>query len=227
MKDSDRELQQPHKKVRRACNEKLVNSRIEPDQDPGELIFVLDECRQLLEGTRKTVHNEWYEDIFLQVHSAEYKRMQLIFYKKKKFGLDDIQHVAHTIYLDTLSHPSNSKPIGSRDIAMQAAEHTSSDVQYHCCKGVRHLIREYAILKGKEDRYGAHQHVQPQRNQRAPSHRRGAHRYGMGEMASRSGTRSTRRLRTVKRSAAFSSAPRLTTGGRIAPVTRATLPSSA
>ena len=37
------------KEARRGCHEKLVNTKMEPGQDPDDSSFVLDECRDLLE----------------------------------------------------------------------------------------------------------------------------------------------------------------------------------
>ena len=37
------------KGTRRACHEKLVNTKMEPGQDPDDFFFVLDECRDFLE----------------------------------------------------------------------------------------------------------------------------------------------------------------------------------
>ena len=54
------------KEARRACHEKFVNTKMEPGQDPDDFVFVLEECRDLLEEMGQTVHDEGYEDIILQ-----------------------------------------------------------------------------------------------------------------------------------------------------------------
>ena len=59
------------KEARRAYHEKLVNTKVEPGQDPDDLFFVLDECRDLLEEMGPTVHGERYEDIILQALPPE------------------------------------------------------------------------------------------------------------------------------------------------------------
>ena len=53
------------KEARRACHEKLVNTKMEPGQDPYDLFFVLDECRDLLEEIGQPVHDAKCEDIIL------------------------------------------------------------------------------------------------------------------------------------------------------------------
>ena len=61
------------KEARRACHEKLINSKMEPGQDPDDFFFVLDECRDLLEEMGQTVHDERYKDIIVQALSPEYE----------------------------------------------------------------------------------------------------------------------------------------------------------
>ena len=117
------------KETRRACHEKLVNTKVEPGQDPDDLFFVLDECRDL-EEMGQTVHDERCEDIILQARPPECERVRTASYKKRDFGLDDIRHMVHTMhYVDNLSRSVNAKPVAGRGIAMQVVGHTSSGVQ--------------------------------------------------------------------------------------------------
>ena len=143
---------------------------MEPGQDPDDFFFVLDGCRDLLEDIGQTVHDERYEDIILQALPAEYERVRIASYEKRDFGLDDIRHMVHTMYVDNLSRPSNPKPVAGRGIAMQAAGHNNSDVRCNYCRGIGHLIQDCAILKAKEHRHGTNQRPQPQRNQHASRH---------------------------------------------------------
>ena len=135
------------KEARKACHEKLVNAKMDPGQDPDDLFFVLDECRDLLEGMRRTVHDE-----------------------RRDFGLDDIRCMVHTMYVDNLSRSINAKPIAGRGIAMQVVGHTSSDVQCNYCKGFGHVTQDCVILKKEHRRRpnpGGQQH---QRKQYLPRH---------------------------------------------------------
>ncbi|CAN0516343.1 unnamed protein product, partial [Laminaria digitata] len=142
------------KEARRACHEKLDNTKMEPGQDPDDLFFVLDECRDLLEEMGQTVHDERYEDINLQALPPEYERVRTASYERRDFGLEDIRHMIHTMYVDNLSRSVNAKPVAGRGIAMQVVGHTSSDVQCNYCKGVGHVTQDCAILKEKEHRRG-------------------------------------------------------------------------
>ena len=50
-----------HKKeTRRACHKKLVNTKMEPGQDPDDFIFIMDKCRDRLEEMGQTMHDEQY-----------------------------------------------------------------------------------------------------------------------------------------------------------------------
>ena len=91
------------KETRKACHEKLVNTKVEPGQDPDDIFFVLDEYRDLLEEMGQTVHDERYEDIVLQALSPEYERVRTASYERQDFELDDIRHMVHTMYVDNLS----------------------------------------------------------------------------------------------------------------------------
>ena len=105
------------KEARRACHERLVNTKMEPGQDPDD--FVLDECRDLLEEIGHTVHDERYEDIILQALPPEYERVRTASDERRDFGLDDIRHIIRTMYVDNRSRSVNAKPVEGRDIAMQ------------------------------------------------------------------------------------------------------------
>ena len=63
------------KEARRACHKKLVNTKMEPGQDPDDFLFILDECRDLLEEMGHTVHDERYEEIILQAFPPKYERV--------------------------------------------------------------------------------------------------------------------------------------------------------
>ncbi|CAN0176458.1 unnamed protein product, partial [Laminaria digitata] len=135
------------KEARRACHEKLVNTKMEPGHDPDHLFFDLDECRDLLEEMGQTVHDERYEDTILQSLPPEYERVRTASCERWDFGLEDIRHMVHTMYVDNLSRSGNAKPVAGRGIAMQVVGQTSSDVQCSYCKGVGNVTQDCAILK--------------------------------------------------------------------------------
>ena len=67
----------------------------------------------------QTVHDERYDDITLQVIPPEYERIRTASYERRGFGLDDIRHMVHTMYVENLSRSVNAKPVAGRRIAMQ------------------------------------------------------------------------------------------------------------
>ncbi|CAN0287066.1 unnamed protein product, partial [Scytosiphon promiscuus] len=145
------------KEARRACHEKLVNTKMEPGQDPDDFFFALDECRDLLQEMGEMVHDERYEDIILRALPIEYERVLTASYERRDFGLEDIRHMVHTMYVNHLSRPSSVKPVAGRGIAMQVAGHNGRDVQCTYCKRVGHTIQDCAVLKDKEHRRGRNQ----------------------------------------------------------------------
>lgn len=66
-------------------------------QDPDDLFFVLDECRDLLHEMGQTLHDERYEDIILGALPIEYESVLTASYERRDFGLDDIRHMVHTM----------------------------------------------------------------------------------------------------------------------------------
>lgn len=75
----------------------------------------------------------------------------------------------HTMNVNSILRPLNSKPVAGRGITMQAAGYNGSDVQCNYCKGVRHFVCDCTIIKVKEHQFGAY-HVKHQRSQHAPCH---------------------------------------------------------
>ena len=66
---------------------------------------------------RQTVHDECY-DIILQASPVECERVQTTSYEKHDFGLVDILHMVHTIFVNSLLRSSHNKPVADRGIAM-------------------------------------------------------------------------------------------------------------
>ena len=87
------------KRARRACHKKPVNTKMEPGQDSRLIFRPVDECRDLLEEMGQTVHGERYEDIILQALPPVYERVRTASYERRDFGLDDIRHMVHTMYV--------------------------------------------------------------------------------------------------------------------------------
>ena len=115
--------------------------------------------------------DERYEDIILQVLPAEKERVRSASYEKMDFGLVEIRHMVHTMFVEILSRSFHSKPVAGHGIAMQAAGHTNSDVRCNYRRGVGYFRSDCTILKAKEQRHGpirCGQRTQLQHNQEAP-----------------------------------------------------------
>ena len=107
------------KETRRACHEKLVNTKMEPGQDPDDLFLVFDECFDLLEEMGQTLHDVRYDDIILQGLPPEYERVQTASFERRNFRLDDIRRMIHTTYVNNRSRSVNAKPVAGRGKALQ------------------------------------------------------------------------------------------------------------
>ena len=87
------------------------------------------------------------------------------------FGLVEIRHMVHTMFVEILSRSFHSKPVAGHGIALQAAGHTNSDVRCNYRRGVGYFRSDCTILKAKEQRHGpirCGQRTQLQHNQEAP-----------------------------------------------------------
>lgn len=80
---------------------------MERGKETDDLFFILNECRQLLDGMGQTVHDKRYDKFFRQVLPAEYERVRLTSYEKWGVGLNDIWHMMYAMYVDNILRPLN------------------------------------------------------------------------------------------------------------------------
>lgn len=109
---------------------------MKPGQNPGKFFWSYSNAANLsrIWGRRFTS-----KTVILQALPAEYKRVQPTRSEKRDFVLDDTWHIVHTIYVDRVSHPSNSKPIAGSDIIMQTVGREGIDVQCNYWKDIGNL----------------------------------------------------------------------------------------
>lgn len=55
---------------------------MEPSQDPDDLVFVLDECRQLLEGMGQAICDERYKNMTSHAPLPEHEMVELTGHEK-------------------------------------------------------------------------------------------------------------------------------------------------
>ena len=123
-------------------------------QDPDDFFFILDEYRDPLQEMGQTVHDERYEDNIFRDLLIEYERVLTASYERRDFGLDDIRHMVHAMYVDNLSRPSNAKRVAGRGIAVQVTGYNGSNMLCTYCKGPGHVKQDCAILKEKKHQRG-------------------------------------------------------------------------
>ena len=127
--------------------------KMEPCQDPDDIVHVLGECCDVLGEMGQTLHEQRHEDIILQALSPENERVRTALDERRDFVLEDIRHMVHTMYDNRLSRSVNTKPVAGRRVAMQVVGHTSSDVQFNYCNGFG-LVTQYCAILKKEHRRG-------------------------------------------------------------------------
>ena len=127
--------------------------KMEPCQDPDDIVLVLGECCDVLGEMGQTLHEQRHEDIILQALSPENERVRTALDERRDFGLEDIRHMVHTMYDNRLSRSVNTNPVAGRRVAMQVVGHTSSDVQFNYCNGFG-LVTQYCAILKKEHRRG-------------------------------------------------------------------------
>ena len=127
--------------------------KMEPCQDPDDIVLVLGECCDVLGEMGQTLHEQRHEDIILQALSPENERVRTALDERRDFVLEDIRHMVHTMYDNRLSRWVNTKPVAGRRVAMQVVGHTSSDVQFNYCNGFG-LVTQYCAILKKEHRRG-------------------------------------------------------------------------
>lgn len=85
------------KAARKACHRKCVNARMKPDQDPDDLFFVQDECRQLSKAFGRRFTTSGTKALIFRAFLAEYWKGLFTSGEKRGFGLGGIRHMVHTI----------------------------------------------------------------------------------------------------------------------------------
>ena len=90
---------------------------------------------------------------FSKLVPPENERVRTALDERRDFGLEDIRHMVHTMYVNNLSRSVNAKSVARRGIAMQMVGYTSSDVQCNYCKGFG-LVTQYCAFLKKEHRRG-------------------------------------------------------------------------
>lgn len=145
------------KEARRACHEKMHNTKMKAGQDPEDFLHILDGWHDLLEGMGQSASDEPYEDIIPQALPSEYERVRTASYEKQNFGLEDTQYMLQFMYTDYLSRPSNST-VADGGIAMQATRRDDSGLTYHFCGNVSY--QEDNCVAWKVTQEGGNQHVQ-------------------------------------------------------------------
>ncbi|CAM9090813.1 unnamed protein product [Laminaria digitata] len=64
------------------------------------------------------ISDERFEDILLQGLTGDYEFVKMTSFHSPNFGIDDIQSMMRSLYIDRLSRPGNINKIAGRGAAM-------------------------------------------------------------------------------------------------------------
>ena len=120
------------KEARRACYEKLVNSRMEQGQDPDDYTFILLEVRERFQKMGDMISDESFGDIRLQGLTDDYDFVKMTSFHSPNFGIDDFQSMMRNLYIGRLSRPGNVNKIAGRGALMVTTRKPRKVRCYNC-----------------------------------------------------------------------------------------------
>lgn len=120
-------------------------TKITPDQDPDEFLYMMDSSRDRLSASSPPegpMHRQ-FKDILLQALSTECKRIRRAHLERRDHGLADIRRKMAANYADNLSRRSiTSVGIVRPDMAMQSMNLGLSKVRHQNCLLFGHYKQE-------------------------------------------------------------------------------------
>ena len=127
--------------VVRASLKRLLNSDMEPGQDPNDHFTE----KLLRSKMAEPVSDRRSKDIRVQGFTAECKRIKLMMYRDPTFNIDYMQSTLRHLYLDDLFRNEGAKGvIVGRGIAMTAEKSTC-----HNCGKQRYYARNCYLVQGQ------------------------------------------------------------------------------
>ena len=102
----------------------MNSARLNPDQDPDELLYELDSCRERLNtcDPPERLMDRQFEDVVLQTLPPEYERIRTSHLEKTNFGIADIRSMMNAMYTIDPASSSSTTGIAGRGAVMPAAE---------------------------------------------------------------------------------------------------------
>lgn len=117
-----RELNNNYNKVTdeviRATMEELVNTPMEPGQNPDDYFNQKHLLRHKVEKMGETISDRYFKDICVTGFTDEYKDVKMIMYRDPDFNVDQMQTTMRHMFLDEQSRNGSKGGIAGRGFAM-------------------------------------------------------------------------------------------------------------
>lgn len=125
--------------VLRATMEELVNTTMEPMQNPDDYFNKKHLLRHRAEKMGETVSDRWFKDICVTGFSDDYKDVKMMMYRDSTFDIDQMQSTMRNIFIDEQSRSGTKGRIAGRGVAMTTTTSSSAEIVYHLCKEPGHI----------------------------------------------------------------------------------------
>ncbi|CAM9427720.1 unnamed protein product [Ascophyllum nodosum] len=141
--------------VIRATMEELVNTPMEPGQNPDDYSSKKRLLRIRIEKMREKVSDRWFKNICVTGFTDEYKDVKMMMYRNSSFDIDQMQTTMRHTFLDQQSRNGVEGRIAGRGTAMTTKTSTDHDVYCFKCKEYGHTKRNCPKFRPKNKPDGA------------------------------------------------------------------------
>ena len=130
-----------------ATMEELVNTTMEPGQNPDDYFSKKRLLRIRIEKMREKVSDRWFKDICVTGFTDKYKDLNIMMYRDASFDIDQMQTTIRHMFLDQQSRNGTKGRIARRGTAMTTETSTDHDVYCFKCKERGHTKRNCLQFK--------------------------------------------------------------------------------
>ena len=120
--------------VIRATMQELVNTPMEPGQNPDDYFNKKRLLRIRIEKMGEKVSDRWFKDICVTGFTDEYKDVKMMMYRDSSFDIDQMQTTMRHMFLDQQSRNGTKGRVAGRGTAMTTKTSTDHDVYCFKCK---------------------------------------------------------------------------------------------
>lgn len=136
--------------VIRATMEELVNTQMEPGQNPDDYFNQKHLLRHRAEKMGEVVSDCWFKDICIEGFTDDYKDVKMMVYRDPTFDISQMQSTMRHIFIGEQSRNGAKGRIAGRGIAMTTTTFTDHRTCF-ICKEQGHVRRNCPRNKGKQD----------------------------------------------------------------------------